>query len=1037
MNNNKYKYKLESHLKSLCDTNKEYINLYSSWEINKKTYSNILSTVQMYYPHYSLHEKSHSENIITNIEMLLGEDRIKTLSPTDTWLILNCAYIHDFGMVLLHSNIENEWLSNEFKEYIDDLCESKNSIDRDLKEAVLYIKNIKDNIEDDLFLLKIKKYVTEVVSSYYRGRHSSLTRQYLNNLKEWNLDLSQNGLIHNRLINLIGDISFLHNQNFEDVMKLDYRSNGYNSDYIHPRFVAEMIRIGDLLDLDNGRFNEYIELVIGDLPKLSKIHKEKHKATSHVLITPISIEFRADCRGEFSNEIYRETRSWIKWLEDEIKDIAINWSDIVPRSLGGYAPKITRKELLVNGKSDIDNLVDLKFRISQEKAFDIIEGSNLYEDKIVFLREFIQNALDASKIKLWRDLKLGIYDFLLLEKLKKDEISLDILSNLMPCDIDERIYKNYKVVINIDSNNSDKIRIMVKDNGIGINIETLKSMCKVGKSNADLKHEINEMPKWLRPTGNFGIGMQSAFLVADKFKAYTKNDKNSILEIEFEDARSGYISVRSSDYEIKSGTEMHIEIDEIKKFKFDVIRKNRLSNYMENDYDPFSNDKSSIYYILHYIENNVDTNIFPIETYVNSRKELELHNYNQYKLEEMIYNYENYMYNISSENGIMKAWDKEHCIYAEITMGQHLGTINRGTVNISFKGCAVNKAKIHLNSGFNIYLDIYGLNTKNTLKLDRSDLTDLGKDKVYEILDSIIKLYLNILKEKIKDKKIKNINVINYLILADRYLNNFKIEDFKEYINNEFYNFKVLNKKNEKFEIAGKGVVDILLSYPKLTYINNLIEDFRNIYAEDGEEYRYKEIRDRINKKIDEEYLKSKDFIVIDETLIECLKFKENLSDIYVIEKDEENNNDILITTNNNEYKSISVDKNTRKYFISNLAIDKEKLSSRRVGLSYLRCAIPAIEGYENLIKGNYGNIYCKISNCYKIISPITSKDMNKIKNYRNKESFIADIINREDYKNLVKFVLNNNISNENITVEDISIEYEKLIGEYFDILNQ
>ena len=104
----RYKYKLETHLKLLCENNPEYENLYSSWGLNKTTYKNILGTIQINYPHYSLHDATHSESIITNIEMILGEERIKRLSPTDTWLILNCAYLHDFGMVLLYSNIERE-----------------------------------------------------------------------------------------------------------------------------------------------------------------------------------------------------------------------------------------------------------------------------------------------------------------------------------------------------------------------------------------------------------------------------------------------------------------------------------------------------------------------------------------------------------------------------------------------------------------------------------------------------------------------------------------------------------------------------------------------------------------------------------------------------------------------------------------------------------------------------------------------------------------------------------------------------------------
>ena len=61
-------------------------------------------------------------------------------------------------------------------------------------------------------------------------------------------------------------------------------------------------------------------------------------------------------------------------------------------------------ELLLKGVPDIQGLTDLRFSISPEKAFEVIEGANIYDDKFVFLREVIQNALDACKIQMWRDI---------------------------------------------------------------------------------------------------------------------------------------------------------------------------------------------------------------------------------------------------------------------------------------------------------------------------------------------------------------------------------------------------------------------------------------------------------------------------------------------------------------------------------------------------------------------------------------------------------------------------------------------------------
>ena len=59
-------------------------------------------------------------------------------------------------------------------------------------------------------------------------------------------------------VELLAEISLLHWEDFNDVMSRLYQeANGYKGDYIHPRFIACLIRLGDLLDFDNNRFNEF------------------------------------------------------------------------------------------------------------------------------------------------------------------------------------------------------------------------------------------------------------------------------------------------------------------------------------------------------------------------------------------------------------------------------------------------------------------------------------------------------------------------------------------------------------------------------------------------------------------------------------------------------------------------------------------------------------------------------------------------------------------------------------------------------------
>ena len=188
----------------------------------------------------------------------------------------------------------------------------------------------------------------------------------------------------------------------------------------------------------------------------------------------------------------------------------------MPENIKGSAPKLGKWELLLDGVPDIQGLSDLQFSISTEKAFEVIEGANIYEDKFVFLREVIQNALDACKIQMWRDVSENRY---------RSWIAKESVNNLQPFQIKNDVFENYGVDVILRKYDENHFKVIISDNGIGISAEQFKKICNVGVSySGDKKRseEVESMPLWLRPTAGFGIGLQSIFLIADEFEIYSK-----------------------------------------------------------------------------------------------------------------------------------------------------------------------------------------------------------------------------------------------------------------------------------------------------------------------------------------------------------------------------------------------------------------------------------------------------------------------------------------------------------------------------------
>lgn len=1012
-------YRLEDHLKECSEKYPRYENLYATWNLNKETCINALKSISINYTHFSEHDASHSQTIIDKIEMLLG-DRIRNLSPTDTWLILHAAYTHDLGMLLKMKDLEDAWKSEEFKEFLE---QERNGIDEDLKEAIEAIYNLRESKMDYYDSLKIYRYVNLINQCYFRRKHSNMSEQYLislgGNLK---IDLTCNGRINADLFYLLGEICGLHTANENEILRLDYETNGFSTDYAHPRFVAVLLRLGDLLDIDNGRFNPFTALVAGDPPEQTKPHIEKHQSTRHLLITPEKIEFRSNCS---SDEAYREIRNTIKWLEKEIEFLTLNWSKIVPKNLGGYAPKFDKKELLLKGIPDIEGTTDLKLQISQEKAFDIIEGYNIYDDKFVFIREVIQNALDATKLKLWQDLKNGIYDFAIKRK--------DVLNNLRelkPFDLSEEIYKNYMINIDLRTLDNGDVEFKIQDRGIGIDVEGFKRISQVAMSNTDyriLKKDISEMPRWLRPTAGFGIGMQTIYLVADSFKIITNNGIET-LEANIDSIKKGgFIKLNRCDKKIRQGTSIEIILKEnILKNLYGILTD--IIEEYSNNIDPLNEDSYKYFHEMNLLS-RLDINLKNINWFsvkVTSKIVDEKEYYSKIKLD-CKNNYitrDNYIIINEDNYKDIIIWDKNTDTYAKFSLENKK---NRG-LSIYLKGIPLSEANLINNrQSIGIDIDFYGLNLKENIQLNRNKLTLKGTNNIKNIIKNILSCYQDYIFENNGKNFIENINEYSDSSIENLWL----FSDIKHKMKfNEKLNQKIANIPITIFRLNenNKYVLDN-------TILNEILPLNEGVYFVDIHNYKFdtlkesKEVLEILNQIPDS--IKQQRLVLDTENMY----FIDNLlcKDLYFQKK-----GNLKIFTVYLEDKLIDL----KKYVIN---LSKE---SKNLMLSFLseknnnhRCIIPAINMYKSIavdlwnksispgFRINYG-----LRSRAHIISPFTGNQAQKRKIY-SKSCFIDEICSLETFNRCVEFTKEYAVYKD-VSIDNIRETYKQLIGDYYDARN-
>lgn len=611
-------------------------DIITEWRTHKQEYIGKSSTTIFDFQHYSRHDVTHSISILESIELLLGRKRIDLLSAGDLWLLLEVAYGHDLGMATRYDELSDLWAKDpEFQRFIrecleDDLGESS--------EAALFYKqadnllrsgdkmaDLEDKEEIDYpgdWPVLMQKYIMLLATEYIRKRHADRVRDVFAQAQK------SEGEIPPRLYLVAGIGAQMHGRNFGDIFEeLEYRVKGFGVGKIHPQFAAAMLRIGDLLDMDNNRFNPYAVAHFGRLPMSSMLHLKKHKCITHIDIS----EFEIAAKGHTDEyEVAVLTNDWFQSIAREVDLLICHWNEIVPEALLGCTLKPSNcKVFLRNNKNgayqQFDNQLEKTFTVNKKKLINLLIGTSIYDSEKDFLREYLQNALDASKVQLWLDLKSGRY-----EHQKNPKVTE--WKELTPFDLEQTVYDNYKIDIAVEWNKSkDKIRLKIQDRGIGIESNYLKFLTNVGtgwKSRDEYTEELKEMVRWLYPTGGFGIGIQSAFMVTDTVEIFTKSEKDSCAHriILQNPGKGGNISSEKIfNYHVR-GTTVTIELEAEKFQKWmksidkKVITDRKYSAYA-CDFDPEKWDEfepeANLLYIcdfLHqYIEAVLPTTIFPIE----------------------------------------------------------------------------------------------------------------------------------------------------------------------------------------------------------------------------------------------------------------------------------------------------------------------------------------------------------------------------------------------------------------------------------------
>lgn len=462
-------------------------------------------------PDFTLHDAEHGFRVAKMMAALLDDVGMERLSHSELAVLLFSAYCHDVGMT------PGRDLTKAILRYV--LTGDRQLVS---SEVAFDLQNWLDKNRPDLSipisagdLNSSQIDIAEDICAYYgRSKHNEWSEDWIR------AEFSKLGepILYNGWVDDLVTVCKSHHEGLVELRadRFNAKIVGSPSENMNLRYLAAILRLADVTEFDPERTPDII-LNARDIAPSSRIYWYKDK--------PISFQLDAERRQILfsartaSAQIHKAVLMTAKWVDDELmtcsalaQENAFVRGVILPSAHQNYEWVWPAK--LTTDIREADSTfvyIDGAFRPSPDRILALLSGTALYGRPIVAIRELVQNAVDAVR----------------------EEMAYQRLATSEP--------QNPAVATALSALHSVKLRfyeeggrywLQCVDSGTGMSKSIIERSLLVGGSaprpeSKALERSAKAAGFSVGRTGQFGIGVLSYFMIADRLEVATRRSQLS------------------------------------------------------------------------------------------------------------------------------------------------------------------------------------------------------------------------------------------------------------------------------------------------------------------------------------------------------------------------------------------------------------------------------------------------------------------------------------------------------------------------------